>query len=204
MEKTQQAMALRGRLERTRRQLDADRRQKTDLLTSIVQRKETNAAYVQELEAAESRLQGLIEGLAPGDVSVPPAAFKGTLPWPVAGRLRSPFGLRKHTRFDTYTIQNGIEIAAAEGTPVAAVYDGTVVFLDRFKGYGLMLVLDHGGKHHTLYAHLSEASVEAGRRVTAGQAIGLSGASLDGPAVYFEVRFQGKPEDPMEWLRPAP
>jgi len=203
-EKTQHAMALRGRLERARRQLDADRRQKTELLTSIVQRKETSAVYLQELEAAEARLQGLIEGLAPGDLSVPPAAFKGTLPWPVVGRLRSPFGLRKHTRFDTYTVQNGIEIAAAEGTPVAAVYDGTVVFLERFKGYGLMVVLDHGGKHHTLYAHLSESSVEVGQRVTAGQALGLSGASLDGPALYFEVRFQGKPEDPMEWLRATP
>lgn len=199
--KTQQALALRGRLERARRQLDGDRRRKTDLQTSIVQKKETNAAYVRELEAAEARLQGLLDGLSPGDVSLPPAAFKGTLPWPLAGRVRVPYGLRKHARFDTYTVQNGIEIAAAEGTPVSAVYDGSVVFLDRFKGYGLMVVVDHGGKHHTLYAHLSETSVEAGQRVTAGQELGRSGASLEGPGLYFEVRFQGKPEDPLGWLR---
>ncbi len=202
--KTQQAQALRARLERTRRQLDADRKRKTELLTGIVQKKETNAAYLQELEAAEAKLQGLIDGLAPGEVEVPPAAFKGTLPWPAAGRVRVPFGLRKHPRFDTYTVQNGIEIGVPEGAPAAAVYDGSVVFVDRFKGYGLMVVIDHGGKHHTLYAHLAEASVEAGQRVTAGQEIGTAGTGLDGPGLYFEVRFQGRPEDPLEWLRASP
>lgn len=200
-DKTRAALALRAQLERTRRQLDADRRRKTDLLTSIVQKKETNAAYVQELEQAEARLQGLIAGLAPGDLTVPPAAFKGTLPWPAPGRVRVPFGLRKHPRFDTYTVENGVEIAAPEGSPVVAVYEGRVVFVDRFKGYGLMVVLDHGRKHHTLYAHLAEASVEDGQSVAAGQEIGRSGAGLEGPGVYFEVRFQGKPEDPAEWLR---
>ncbi|HET7290831.1 MAG TPA: peptidoglycan DD-metalloendopeptidase family protein [Vicinamibacteria bacterium] len=203
-EKTRAALALRAQLERTRRQLDTDRQRKTELLTSIVQRKETNAAYVQELEQAEARLQGLIAGLAPGDLSVPPAAFKGTLPWPAPGRVRVPFGLRKHVRFDTYTVQNGVELATPEGSPVMAVYEGRVVFVDRFKGYGLMVVVDHGGKHHTLYAHLAEVSVEAGQAVVSGQELGLSGSGLEGPGVYFEVRFQGKPEDPVEWLRKEP
>ena len=132
---------------------------------------------------------------------MPAAAFKGSLPWPVKGRIRVPFGLRKHPRFDTYTLQNGIEIAAEADTPVAAVYDGTVVFADRFKGYGLMVVLDHGGKHHTLYAHLAEAAVTPGQSVAAGDTLGLVGGGLEGPGLYFEVRFQGKPEDPTEWLK---
>jgi septal ring factor EnvC (AmiA/AmiB activator) len=201
-EQTRSALALRGQLERTRRQLEADRGRKTSLLTSIVQRKETNAAYVAELEQAESRLQGLIAGLAtPGDLSVTPAAFKGALPWPAPGRIRIPFGLRKHPRFDTYTVQNGVEIATAEGASVSAVYEGRVVFVDRFKGYGLMVVLDHGGKHHTLYAHLADVRVEAGQSLASGQELGRSGTGLEGPGVYFEVRFQGKPEDPMEWLK---
>jgi murein hydrolase activator len=201
-DQTRSALALRGQLERTRRQLESDRSRKTSLLTSIVQKKETNAAYVQELEQAESRLQGLIAGLAtPEDLTVTPAAFKGTLPWPARGRVRVPFGLRKHPRFDTYTVQNGVEIGVPEGSPVAAVYEGRVVFVDRFKGYGLMVVLDHGGKHHTLYAHLAEVAVEAGQNVASGQELGRSGTGLEGPGIYFEVRFQGKPEDPIEWLR---
>jgi septal ring factor EnvC (AmiA/AmiB activator) len=201
--KTQEVGALRGDLQRMQRQLEADRKRKTELLTSIVEKKETNAAYVQELQEAEQRLQGLIAGLGDRDVAVPAAAFKGTLDWPVRGRMRVPFGLRKHPRFDTYTVQNGIEIAAAADTPVVSVYDGIVVFAGRFKGYGLLVVVDHGGKHHTLYGHLASASVEPGQKLAAGEPLGLAGGGLEGPGLYFEVRFQGKPEDPLDWLRKA-
>lgn len=199
--KAARAQALRVQLQRTQRQRDADRQRKTELLTSIVERKETNAAYVQELQEAEEKLQGLLSGLPADDVTVPAAAFKGALPWPVHGRVRVPFGLRKHPKFDTHTVQNGIEIAAGAETPVEAVYDGTVVFADRFKGYGLMVVLDHGGKHHTLYAHLAESGMQPGQKVLAGDMLGKTGSGLEGPGLYFEVRFQGKPEDPLEWLR---
>jgi septal ring factor EnvC (AmiA/AmiB activator) len=115
--------------------------------------------------------------------------------------VRVPFGRRKHPRFDTYTIQNGIEIGAPQDAPVVAVYEGTVAFADRFKGYGLMVVLDHGGKHHTLYAHLAETSVQVGQKVAAGHTIGSSGIGIEGTGLYFEVRFQGRPEDPIGWLK---
>jgi septal ring factor EnvC (AmiA/AmiB activator) len=203
-QRTQEAIALRASLERARRDLDADRKRKTALLTELVSRKETNAAYVKELEEAETRLHDLLEGLAPGDVSVPVAAFKGALPWPIAGKVRIPFGPRKHPRFDTYTIQNGIDIAAPQDAPVHAVYDGTVVFADRFRGYGLMVVLDHGGKHHTLYAHLAETAVRVGEKVAGGQVVGTTGAGVEGTGLYFEVRFQGRPENPLEWLAKEP
>lgn len=199
-QRTRQAQALRVELERTRRALDADRRRKTELLTQIVERKETHVAYVEELEDAERRLGTLLQGLGEEEVSVPVVAFKGTLPWPVSGRVRVPFGRRKHPRFETYTIQNGVEIEASAGEPVAAVYDGTVMFADHFRGYGLMVVLDHGGKHHSLYAHLDEVRVALGQRVAAGMVIGTVGDGLEGPGLYFEIRFQGRPEDPLNWL----
>jgi septal ring factor EnvC (AmiA/AmiB activator) len=199
--RTAEAQALRVQLQKAQRQLDLDRQKKTQLLTSIVEKKETNAAYVQELQDAEAKLRSLLEGLPAEEVAVPAAAFKGALPWPVRGRVRIPFGLRKHPRFDTYTIANGIEIAAPADTPVEAVYDGTVVFADRFKGYGLMVVLDHGGKHHTLYAHLAEAAVQPGQKLAAGARVGTVGPALEGSGLYFEVRFQGKPEDPLDWLK---
>jgi septal ring factor EnvC (AmiA/AmiB activator) len=200
-QKTQDALALRQNLERTRQSLDVDHKRKSELLTSIVEKKETNAAYVKELEEVESKLRDLLQGLETGEVDVPLAAFKGSLPWPVAGKVRVPFGRRKHPKFETYTIQNGIEIGAPQETPVAAVYQGTVVFADRFKGYGLMVVVDHGGKHHTLYAHLAEATVQMGQRVAAGETVGATGSGLEGSGLYFEVRFQGRPEDPLEWLK---
>ncbi|MBI3931872.1 MAG: peptidoglycan DD-metalloendopeptidase family protein [Acidobacteria bacterium] len=201
--RTQEALALRAGLERARRNLEADRKRKTELLTQIVGKKETHAAYLQELEEAEAKLRQLLLGLAEGEVAVPIAAFRGTLAWPAAGRVRVPFGRRKHPKFDTYTVQNGMEIEAPSDAPVAAVHEGTVVFADRFRGYGLMVVLDHGGKHHSLYAHLGETTVKPGRRVLAGETVGTVGvAGLEGgPGLYFEMRFQGRPEDPGDWLK---
>jgi septal ring factor EnvC (AmiA/AmiB activator) len=200
--RTREALALRESRERARRTLDADRRRKTALLTQIVEKKETHAAYLVELQEAEARLGDLLKGLAEGDVAIPVTVFKGSLPWPAAGRVRSNFGRHKHPKFDTYTIQNGIEIEARADAPVGAVHEGSVVFAERFKGYGLMVVVDHGGKHHSLYAHLGEARVQPGQRVAAGEVVGTVGATtLEGPGLYFEMRFQGRPQDPIEWLR---
>ena len=148
-----------------------------------------------ELEFTFARSSG------PGGQNVNKTETKATLRWPVAGPVRTTFGRHKHPRFETYTIQNGIEIAAAADTPVGAVHEGTVVFADLFRGYGLMVVLDHGDKHHTLYAHLAEARVAPGQRLAAGEMIGTVGAtSLGGPGLYFEVRREGRPQDPVEWL----
>ena len=173
-QRTRESIELRGRLTATRRSLDAQRARKTELLTSLVERKETNAAYVEELEQAESRLQQLLAGLGEGTVTVPLGAFRGSLPWPVEGRVRAGFGRRKHPRFDTYTVHNGLEIEAPPDAPVHAVHEGAVVFADRFRGYGLMVVLDHGGKHHSLYAQLAEVAVAVGQDVAAGTVVGTA------------------------------
>jgi septal ring factor EnvC (AmiA/AmiB activator) len=201
-QRTRESIALRNRLATARRALDSQRARKTELLTSLVERKETNAAYVEELARAESRLQELIAGLGGADVAVPLGAFRGGLPWPVEGRVRAGFGRRKHPRFDTYTVHNGVEIEAAPETPVHAVHEGRVVFADRFLGYGLMVVIDHGGKHHSLYAQLQDVTVAAGQEVAAGTVVGTTGTGTDeGPALYFEMRYQGRAEDPLDWLR---
>jgi murein hydrolase activator len=200
--RTRESIALRSRLAAARRDLDGQRARKTELLTSLVERKELNAAYVEELAQAEVRLQQLLAGLAEGEVAVPLGAFRGTLPWPVEGRVRAGFGRRKHPRFDTYTVHNGLEIEAAPDAEVRAVHGGRVVFADRFLGYGLMVVVDHGGKHHSLYAHLADVAVAPGQEVAAGTVVGTADpGGPDGPGVYFEMRYQGRPEDPLDWLR---
>ena len=200
--RTRESIALRSRLTAARRDLDGQRARKTELLTSLVERKELNAAYVEELGQAESRLQQLLSGLAGGEVAVPLGAFRGGLPWPAEGRVRAGFGRRKHPRFDTYTVHNGIEIETAPDAEVRAVHGGRVVFADRFRGYGLMVVVDHGGKHHSLYAHLADVAVTPGQDVEEGTVLGTADpAGADGPGVYFEMRYQGRPEDPLEWLR---
>ena len=203
-QRTRESIELRGRLQAARRNLDQQRARKTELLTSLVERKETNAAYVDELSQAEGRLQQMLDGLggAGETVSVPMGAFRGSLPWPVEGRVLAAFGRRKHPHFDTYTIHNGLEIEAAPGTPVRAVHEGTVAYADRFRGYGLLVVIDHGGKHHSLYAQLGEAGVVQGQAVATGDVIGTTGDGAgEGPGLYFEMRYQGRAEDPGDWLK---
>jgi septal ring factor EnvC (AmiA/AmiB activator) len=200
-ERTRESLALRNKLAGARRNLDAQRARKTELLTSLVERKELNAAYVDELAQAETRLEALLSGLDEGAVEVPLGAFRGSLPWPVAGPVRAGFGRRKHPRFDTYTVHNGIEIEAPPDAAVRAVHGGRVVFAERFRGYGLMVVVDHGGKHHSLYAQLADVQVAPGQQVAAGGVLGSADpAGPDGPGLYFEMRFQGRPEDPEGWL----
>jgi septal ring factor EnvC (AmiA/AmiB activator) len=200
-ERTRESIALRTRLAAARRAVDEQRARKTDLLTSLVERKELNAAYVEELAGAESRLQQMLSGSGGEEVAMPVGAFRGSLPWPVEGRVRVAFGRRKHPRFDTYTVHNGVEVEAPPDAPVRAVHEGRVVFADRFRGYGLMVVVDHGGKHHSLYAQLAEIAVAPGQEVAAGAVLGAADpGGAGGPGVYFEMRFQGRPEDPQEWL----
>lgn len=204
-QRTQEAMEQRTELVRRRRTLDAERRRKTARLTALVERKETHAAYVAELVQAEEQLTGLLTGLGGRAVSVPIAAFRGSLPWPATGRVVAGFGRRRHPRFDTYTVQNGLELDTAEGTPVAAVHEGTVAFAERFRGYGLMAIVDHGGGSHTLYAHLGELAVKAGDRVEAGTVLGTAAARENtGRGLYFELRRDGRPEDPTPWLLARP
>jgi len=202
-QRTKESIELRGRLQSARRSLDQQRARKTALLTSLVERKETNAAYVEELSQAERRLQRMLDGMAGGeDVAMPMGAFRGSLPWPLAGRVLAGFGRKKHPRFDTYTIHNGLEIEAAPGTQVRAVHEGTVAYADRFRGYGLLVIIDHGGKHHSLYAQLGEVAVVQGQAVAVGEVLGTTGeGGGDGSGLYFEMRFQGRAEDPADWLR---
>jgi septal ring factor EnvC (AmiA/AmiB activator) len=200
--RTRESLELRNRLAATRRELETQRARKTAVLTSLVEKKETNAAYLEELAEAEARLQQLLGGLGGEPVAVPMVVLRGSLPWPVEGRVRVGFGRRKHPRFETYTVHNGLDIEAAPDTPVRAVHEGRVVFADRFLGYGLMVVVDHGGKRHSLYADLQDVAVSPGQQVSAGTVLGATGGgSGQGPGLYFEMRYQGRAEDPLEWLK---
>jgi len=101
-----------------------------------------------------------------------------------------------------WVVEQVIDIEAPEGTEFKAVYPGTVLYTGWFKGYGNMIILDHGHGYYTLYAHASAIQVREGETVRQGQVIGQVGetGSLAGPRLYFEVRSQGQPEDPQRWL----
>src|SRR6185436_3852709 len=97
---------------------------------------------------------------------------------------------------------NGIEIAAPEGARVSAVHEGVVAFADSFSGFGNLVIVDHGAQAFSLYGNLLDIGVKKGAIVEAGQALGTVGASLTGPdGLYFELRVDGQPVDPFQWLK---
>jgi murein hydrolase activator len=99
-------------------------------------------------------------------------------------------------------VKNGIEIAVDEGSPVRAVHPGTVGFAGVFPGYGTLVIVDHGAEHYSLYGYLAETRVERGQQVAAGDELGRAGfAPAGGAALYFEVRIDGDPVDPVQWLK---
>jgi septal ring factor EnvC (AmiA/AmiB activator) len=177
------------------------------MLDDIDARRDLNARLVGELQVAAARLQATVTDMADGArhdaaVTLPLRPFKGDLDWPVVGRVAAPFGRQRNARFRTAVTSNGVVIAAAAETPVRAVHEGTVSFAEPFTGFGNLVILDHGNAAFTMYGHLADIDTRAGSRVTRGQVVGTVGPLLDGTtALYFELRIDGKPVDPLQWLR---
>ena len=171
-------------------------------LTEAAQRLE---AFIRELQAKQRRL-AKVPPPPKGGIEAPTVGFgslKGRLPWPTEGRIVTGFGAQVHPRFGTRTFRNGVDIEAAVGREVAAVHAGHIVYTGWFKGYGNLIIVDHGNEYYTLYAHIAEIEAREGEDVRQGQRIGTVGdtGSLAGPRLYFEVRYQGRPLDPEQWLR---
>ncbi|AJF06212.1 murein hydrolase activator EnvC family protein [Geoalkalibacter subterraneus] len=126
--------------------------------------------------------------------------LKGHLPWPVEGRVTYGFGQQKHPQLGTTFDSHGIEIAIDSAQPVKAVADGRVIYANWFKGYGNLLILDHGNSYYTLYAQNARLTKGVDDVVARGETIGFSG--LPGSnGIYFEIRKGGTPQDPGPWLR---
>lgn len=181
------------------------KREKDLILAAARDQKDKNATLLRELESSASHLEKMLSALElqakTGESAF--ATLKGSLKKPVSGKVVRSFGRNRTGRFNTYTISNGVTIQSAEGTPIRSVYSGKVIFADWFSGYGRIIILDHGGGYYTLYGHLSELKVAAGDDIEADRIIGLVGdsGSLEGPALYFEIRLHGKPVNPSPWFK---
>ncbi len=198
-------------------EVDREAARRRVLLAKVRDERAYHERMVGELSEAARRLEAFIKELAAKQRRIakapPPAprelprsgfgALRGRLPWPTEGRIISAFGPQVHPRFGTRTFRNGVDIEAGEGTAVAAVFAGHVVYTGWFKGYGNLIILDHGNDYYTLYAHVADIHVKEGEDVRQAQRIGTVGdtGSLAGTRLYFEVRYQGRPLDPAEWLR---
>jgi septal ring factor EnvC (AmiA/AmiB activator) len=201
-------LEMRNQLAATTQTLERRRATKETLLVEIHQRREMAETLMYELQDARQKLERLMTQLVRGElphqnpVFLPIRLFRGELGWPVEGRVSSHFGKQYHPRFRTVTVQNGIEIAAPLNAPVGAVYDGYVVFASWFQGYGKLLIIGHPNNVYSLYGHLSDIKVKEEDIVHRGEEVGWVGdtGSLSGASLYFEIREQGKPVDPEEWL----
>ena len=177
------------------------RRQRSDKLRSL--RGDGAAHLVLRREQAQAtRALQLATRAAPQASDGPFAERRGRLPRPAEGRVRRSFGQRVELTYGTATAHNGVDIAAPAGAPVHAVAHGNVVWADWLRGYGQVVIVEHGGGYHTVMAHLAEASVRPGQKVAQGQRVGSVGdtGSLRGTVLYFEVRRRGVPQDPMGWF----
>jgi septal ring factor EnvC (AmiA/AmiB activator) len=161
---------------------------------------------IESLRLEEERLSDLVLELAalledlPRGAEEPFVAQKGKLPWPVDGKIAQGFG---QARDGGPLRWNGVLLSAATGTAVQAVYHGRVAFADWLPGLGLLMIVDHGGGYMTLYGHNDAILRESGEWVSPGDEIaqvGDSGGQAK-PGLYFEIRHNGAPQDPRQWMR---
>ena len=186
-----------------RRAVEAAVAARNRMIEDLDQRRDLAAQFVAELQAAQQQLDETVTNAEAGSsvVALPIRPFKGDLPWPIAGEVATRFGRQTSGRFGTSIVRNGIEVAAAEGATATAVHEGTVAYAAPFSGFGTLVILDHGSSAFTLYGHLLDTSVTAGTNVSRGTPLGRIGVSPSGgAALYFEVRIDGRPVDPLQWL----
>jgi septal ring factor EnvC (AmiA/AmiB activator) len=175
-----------------------------DLLASVSAEQNRMSRVIAELEQTEKELAGMVSDMQSTVGISGFRARKGQLPFPTQGLVEVGFGKVVNPRFNTVTVQKGLDIRATEGAAVKAVGQGNVVFAGWLKGYGNLVIVDHGGNFHSLYAHLANMQVEVGNAIEEGESIGQVGdtGSLKGSFLYFEIRKGGQAVDPLPWLKP--
>lgn len=189
------------------RQLIQKKAQQQQLLARL---NASMATHAQQIAAKESdrkvleklitEVKTLLDNSPRQNDARPFASLKGKLPAPVAGRVLQGFG---SALADTSRRQEGWLIATQEGSKVRAIHHGRVVYSDWLRGYGLILLLDHGQGYLSLYAHNQSLLREVGNWVNQGDVIASAGRSggNNQSALYFEIRYNGRPQNPALWLQ---
>ncbi len=187
-------------------QLTQSRKKREQTLAALKSDIRNRKSERQELESDRQRLEKLLEEVQQAIADIPApnesrpfGSLRNKLPWPVKGKVISNYGERYA---DGKLKRNGLLIRTAEDAEIRATHYGRVVFANWLRGFGLITIIDHGNGYMTLYGHSSSLFTSPGDWVTAGQAIALAGKTggTDSPALYFEVRHNGKPVNPRRWL----
>jgi murein hydrolase activator len=189
-----------------RRELFAVRERKAALLARMEKEGQALAARTNELTERERKLSELLDllyGRNAGSLGslegAPIQRYRGVLDWPAEGKVTARFGPRFDPRYHTRVPHNGVDLATAPAVEVHAVFPGKVVYAAPFEGYGNTVVVHHPGRVFTLYAGLADLKKTTGDMVSLGDVVGLASSSL-----YFEIRVENHPDDPLSWLRGSP
>ncbi|MEE8379736.1 MAG: peptidoglycan DD-metalloendopeptidase family protein [Gammaproteobacteria bacterium] len=215
--KRKKAKLEQNRLEQSREknQLEKNRGQRSEVLAKLSQQMQTKGKRLSLMLEDQRRLQRLLNRLADEPTDFTPgllteqgerkafAQLRGKLAWPSRGRLTNRYGGRRKVGKLKWL---GVMIKAPEGTDVAAISHGRVAFSDWLRGFGLLTIIDHGDGYMSLYGGNQSLYKEVGDWVEAGEVIasvGNSGGNKN-TALYFEIRYKGKPTNPLKWCRNKP
>ena len=192
-------------LEKDKQQLASSISQRKATLTKVTQSLQSNKQQLNQYKKQRDELEAVVQTVGEAAKAIPPAQdypsfalSKGKLNWPVRGRLTAGYGSKR----SEYLRWQGWLISAKKGASIKSVHHGRVVFSDYLRGFGLLVIVDHGDGYMTLYAHNKELLKETGDWVQSGETVARAGntGGLTNTALYFEVREKGKPVNPRPWL----
>ena len=186
--------------------LKRSRAERVSLLAKLGEEIDNNSDTLKRLQLDEEKLERLLSGLSEelADVSSEEseafASLKGRLPWPTRGRLLNRFGTPRSSMGLSW---QGVLIDAEPGRPVHAISHGRVAFADWLRGFGLLLIIDHGDGYMSLYGRNESLFKDVGDWVRTGEQVSVVGAIAgeEKPALYFEIRHNGQPRNPVKWCQ---
>jgi len=194
-------------LETDRKSLRQNRKKRKKVLAKLSKNIKNNAQRLQKMKADQGRLKKLLNELERTIASIPTPADaspfkqqKYKLPWPSHGRVIARFG----SRIAQGKLKlNGVRIATKENSKVTAIHHGRIIFSNWIRGFGLLIIVDHGDNYMSLYGNNKSLIKETGDWVSAGETIAYSNESStkNESGLYFEIRKNGKPLNPSQWLR---
>lgn len=193
---------LKARQERQQSELAVARREKQSYLGELRDRQDKLREMDRILEQESREIAARIASYHNNTSNPVVTPFTGKFMKPVDAAIGSGFGMRMHPILKYNRMHNGVDIGAKTGTPIRATADGVVLSTSSMRGYGLTVIIDHGGGITSLYAHCSAILVSAGQRVKQGQQIARVGSTglSTGPHLHFEIRVNGSPVDPRRYI----
>jgi len=194
-------------LQERQAELSETLKKKQSLLAKLEKTIQSNSQRLEKMQADQERIKSLLDELEASVINMPlpsdSAPFsqqKSKLPWPSHAKVSAKFGSKIANGKLT---QNGLRFDTKEDDQVTAIYSGRVIFSNWIRGFGLLIIVDHGEQFMSLYGNNKSLTKETGDWVRAGEIIAISSESTTNPesGLYFEIRKNGKPLNPQQWLR---